>query len=247
MPDYSIIIPAFDEEAFLADTIRSLRDGMERMSTLKGEIVVVDNNSRDRTASIALSVGARVVFEPVNQISRARNAGAREAKGKYFLFVDADTKVHPRLLSRTLKTLHEEKVGAGGSTIRFDDDFPEAVSSAHLIERWNFLSLKFRMAAGSFLFCLSEAFENVGGFSEKVFAGEEIFLSFALKRWCRRNNRDFRILDEAPVVTSSRKLAWYSKGRLYAVVLLPILCPFLLRSKRFCRFWYERPKSYSAN
>ena len=243
MLEYSVIIPAYDEEVLLPETIRCLRKGMDAMPAADGEIIVVDNNSRDHTASVARSAGARVVFEPVNQISRARNAGAREAKGEYFLFVDADTRVPSRLLTQALAAMKAEKVGAGGSTLHFDSDVPEGVSSAHLIERWNCISRTFRLAAGSFLFCLREAFESVGGFSGKVFAGEEIFLSIALKRWCRCNDRDFRILDEFPVVTSSRKLAWYSKRRLYAVILLPCLCPFLLRSKRFCRFWYERPES----
>ena len=41
------------------------------------EVVVCDNNSTDRTAEIARAAGARVVFEPFNQIARARNTGAR--------------------------------------------------------------------------------------------------------------------------------------------------------------------------
>jgi glycosyltransferase involved in cell wall biosynthesis len=39
-------------------------------------VIVVDNNSTDATAELARRGGARVVFEPVNQIARARNAGA---------------------------------------------------------------------------------------------------------------------------------------------------------------------------
>ena len=243
MLEYSVIIPAYNEEVLLAETIGSLRKGMDEMPEVAGEIIVVDNNSSDQTASVARSAGVRVVFEPLNQISRARNSGAREARGERFLFVDADTQVPPRLLAQALDAMKAKKVGAGGATLRFDSHFPEGISSAHLIERWNYISRTFRLAAGSFLFCLREAFESIGGFSEKVFAGEEIFLSMALKFWCRKNALDFRILDEFPVVTSSRKLAWYSKRRLYAVILLPCLFPFLLRSKRFCRFWYERPES----
>ena len=52
-----------------------------------------DNNSKDRTAEIARAAGARVVFEPVNQIARARNAGAAAATGIWLVFVDADS--HP--------------------------------------------------------------------------------------------------------------------------------------------------------
>jgi glycosyltransferase involved in cell wall biosynthesis len=87
MISYSVIIPAYNEEALLADTIAESRRGMDELLPIAGEIIVVDNNSVDRTPKIAVASGARVVFEPVNQISRARNAGAREAKGKYFFFI----------------------------------------------------------------------------------------------------------------------------------------------------------------
>ena len=49
------------------------------------EIIVVDNNSTDNTANLA--AGAQVVFEPINQIGRARNAGAAVAVGDWLLFV----------------------------------------------------------------------------------------------------------------------------------------------------------------
>ena len=93
MISFSVIIPAYNEEALLAETIAEIRRGMDDLLPIAGEIIVVDNNSVDRTPKIATNAGARVVFEPINQISRARNSGAREAKGKYFFFVDADTVV----------------------------------------------------------------------------------------------------------------------------------------------------------
>src|SRR5438876_11028275 len=57
------------------------------------ELIVCDNNSDDRTAQIARAAGARVVFEPVNQIARARNTGAAHAAGEWLIFIDADS--HP--------------------------------------------------------------------------------------------------------------------------------------------------------
>ena len=57
------------------------------------ELIVCDNNSSDATPAIAAAAGARVVFEPVNQIGRARNAAAAAATGDWLVFVDADS--HP--------------------------------------------------------------------------------------------------------------------------------------------------------
>ena len=50
--DYSIIIPAYNEEDYLEKTLIALKQGMEQIE-LNGEIILVDNNSTDRTAEIA--------------------------------------------------------------------------------------------------------------------------------------------------------------------------------------------------
>ena len=80
-PRYSIVVPAWNEEALLPATLASLRTAMAAVPH-EGEIVVCDNNSTDGTAAAARAGGARVVFEPRNQIARARNAGARAARGE---------------------------------------------------------------------------------------------------------------------------------------------------------------------
>ena len=110
---FSIVIPAFNEENYLGNTLDSLRSGMSEISDLKGEIIVVDNNSSDKTAEVATAKGARVVFEPINQISKARNTGAKLAKGEYLIFIDADTQVSPELLGLVLKKLRYYNGGGG--------------------------------------------------------------------------------------------------------------------------------------
>ena len=62
---YSVIVPAFNEEVELARNLPLLQRAME-LSGRPGELIVVDNNSNDRTAEVARGLGARVVFEPVN-------------------------------------------------------------------------------------------------------------------------------------------------------------------------------------
>jgi glycosyltransferase involved in cell wall biosynthesis len=94
MPDYSVIIPAFNEEEFLAETILAAREAMNA-GDRKGELIVVDNNSTDSTAEVARKAGAdRVVFEAHNQIARARNAGAAATTTPLLVFVDADTRIN---------------------------------------------------------------------------------------------------------------------------------------------------------
>lgn len=88
----SVLIPAFNEEKRIGTCIRSVHAALSANARpeLQTEIIVADNNSKDATPQIARQEGAHVVFEPVNQISRARNPGARAATGDWLLFLDAD-------------------------------------------------------------------------------------------------------------------------------------------------------------
>ena len=104
----------------LPETLMNLIESMAACNELRGEIVVCNNNSTDRTAAIAKDYGARVVFEEHRQISRARNAGAREALGKYLIFIDGDTKISPVLLKKTLQSLESGKFCGGGTIAEFD-------------------------------------------------------------------------------------------------------------------------------
>jgi glycosyltransferase involved in cell wall biosynthesis len=116
---YSVIIPAFNEEIWLPRTLAALQSAMDAIP-LEGEVIVVNNNSTDRTPQIARKYNAHVAFEPVNQISRARNTGARAAKGRFFIFLDADTLVSPALLQAALDYLSSGECGGGGSLVDYD-------------------------------------------------------------------------------------------------------------------------------
>ena len=91
----SVIIPAFNEELLLGETLRHVNAAMAGFSRRgwETELIVCDNNSTDNTAKLARAAGATVVFEPFNQIARARNAGAAAACGEWLVFIDADS--HP--------------------------------------------------------------------------------------------------------------------------------------------------------
>ncbi len=69
----SIVVPAFNEEKLLGETLGCIRAAAGALDC-DIELIVCDNNSTDGTAEIARNAGAAVVFEPINQIARARNA-----------------------------------------------------------------------------------------------------------------------------------------------------------------------------
>jgi glycosyltransferase involved in cell wall biosynthesis len=205
----------------------------------QGEIIVVDNDSTDNTAGIAQTFGARVVFEPIRQIARARNSGAKTAKSTMLVFLDADTILPTPLLKQALALLESGTYCGGGTLLNFDSQLPFLADS--LVTLWNWLSKTNKLAAGSFIFCLAHAFFEIGGFDEKTYAGEEVFLSRKLRRWGKEHNLLFTILEEHPVMTSSRKFHWYSSLQIALLLLMFTVFPFALRSRSLCRFWYSRP------
>jgi len=235
---YSLIIPAYNEEAHLPATLASVRAAMQMVAE-PGEVIVVDNNSTDRTAAVARENGARVVFEPVNQISRARNAGARAATGAWLVFLDADTLLPPGLLVRAIENLRSGQIAGGGALMEMDA--PISPRYQRVVNIWTWVSRKMQWAAGSFVYCTREGFDAVGGFSLKVYAGEEVFFSHAYTKWARRQGRSFRIVESPRVLTSARKMEWYSPAQLLGLLLMMTLCPMSVRSKRLCSFWYRRP------
>lgn len=240
---YSIIVPAWNEAAFIGATLPRIRAAMATTTGHDGELIVVDNNSSDDTADIAKAAGATVVFEAKNQIARARNAGAAAASGEALVFIDADSWCSASLLQAALDRLAGGKVVGGGSSIAPDRAISGTAQRG--MDFWNRIGTTFRLAAGCFVYCRRDAFEAVGGFSNRVYAGEEIYLSRALKRWGRRNGLSFEIIASDPVVTSVRKLDWYSPMQLARQAAL-VFIPGALYSKRLCRTWYDTGKSRSS-
>jgi len=235
---YSVIIPAYNEEALLPATLSGLHRAMDSISH-KGEIIVVDNNSSDDTQNIAKKYCARVVFEPFRQIARARNRGAREARSDFLIFLDADTIIPPQLLQHAVTLLNTGKYCGGGTLINYDSQLP--FLAANLVRIWNWLSKTGKLAAGSFIFCLASGFHEIGGFDENIYAGEEISFSRKIKAWGKKNSLLFTIISDQAVITSGRKFHWYSSIQIALLLILFTIFPLALRNRSLCNFWYRRP------
>jgi glycosyltransferase involved in cell wall biosynthesis len=87
-PVVTAAIPVRDGEAYLAEAIESVL----AQSRAPDQVIVVDNDSGDRSAEIARGYGdaVEVVFEPRHGIGAARNAALRAARGSHVAFLDAD-------------------------------------------------------------------------------------------------------------------------------------------------------------
>lgn len=177
------------------------------------------------------------MFEPVNQIARARNRGAAAATGDWLLFIDADSRPRPELLADVAEVIQAGGCLAGGATVRFTDSDPVA---DFLLGIWNCLSRSRRLLAGSFVFCEAQAFRKIGGFSNELFAGEELDLTARLKQLGRETRKRIVILHRHPLVTSARKMKLYSSRELLWFFLKAAFRQKATLSNRAaCHPWYD--------
>lgn len=98
-PEISVVMPCLDEEKTIGICIEKAMAAMEQMG-VRGEIVVSDNGSKDRSVEIAESLGARVVYQPEKGYGHAYLKGIVEAEGEYIVIGDSDNTYDFRELER---------------------------------------------------------------------------------------------------------------------------------------------------
>ena len=236
----SIVIPAYNEERLLPESLAAIHNATTGL-TRRGwdyEVIVCDNNSSDATAKTAARSGAKVVFEAINQIGRARNTGAAAATGEWLLFIDADTHPSHRLLARTRSIMVSGRHLAGGAVINWETDVAWAKFGEKL---WRGASISLAWAAGSYLFVRKDIFDKLGGFNHALYVSEELDLSIRLNRAARQQGLEpLHIIRDAPAETSDRKLHLYS-GREFLTFFIRSI---LFRNRVFrepgeCNIWYD--------
>ena len=235
----SVIIPAFNEELLIEACLKSVHASLAANAKpgLTSEIIVVDNNSTDNTAELARQAGAQVVFEPVNQIGRARNTGAAVATGGWLLFVDADSILNPELFGDILRLIEEGRIVGCGSAIKMQG-LPWWASA--VLRLWTATSVLFHWAAGALVVSRADAFRDVGGFDQELYAADEITLSEKLKKWGRTRDLQFPILTKHPLESSPRKVQLYSAGEIFGQIARVMLNPRRsLQDKKHLSVWYD--------
>lgn len=177
------------------------------------------------------------MFEPLNQIARARNAGAAAAAADWLLFIDADSELSAELLADVYGVIESGLyVGCGSAMHMVGIPWWAQVT----LSAWNLLSRLTRWAAGALVLCRADAFRDVGGFNQNLYAAEEIDLSQRLKKWGRARRLRFIILRDHPLATSGRKMHLYSFPELAGQFLRLCLRPWRsLRDKSRLSMWYD--------
>ena len=198
----SVIVPAYNEEKLIGETIQHIQAARGKFSE-ESELIVVDNESTDRTREIAESAGALVAAEPTKNIGAVRNAGARAANGELFAFFDADTLVPENMLVAIDQALQDPKCLGGAVAVSYGN-FERAWLN-FLSRAWRFWGGVFNMKQGAAQFCRRSAFEEIGGYDERIFLGEDIDFYWRLTRFAKKNGGKLSFIEEPQVITSTRR------------------------------------------
>ena len=180
-PLISVVVAAYNEEEYLPRCLTAVTS--QNFPKEEYEIVVVDNNSTDKTAEIAKSFGARVIREEKQGNTYAISRGMNEAKGEIIANTDADTVVAPDWLSRIKEIFEDPKVVAATGTANMDTgnrffnwlsgDFYEGFL------KFNFLLGKTHIT-GFNMVVRRSAFEKIGGINEKFTMSSDVDLGLRM-------------------------------------------------------------------
>ncbi|RBP25689.1 cellulose synthase/poly-beta-1,6-N-acetylglucosamine synthase-like glycosyltransferase [Marinobacter pelagius] len=178
-PFVSILIPALNEEKNIKKCLISTLS--QDYPSERFEIIVMDNGSTDTTREIAESFGVRVIDAQDLRIGGVRNIGAKYSKGEILAYLDADCVADPDwLINGITLLLASQSIGAVGGPCHVPDQ------STWVQQAWGWkhkdlgTSAVDALSTGSF-FIRRDVFDNVGGFNDKIVAGEDTEISKKIK------------------------------------------------------------------
>lgn len=205
----SFVIPAYNEEAYLASCLESILEQTRELD-LSTEIIVVNNASSDRTREVALSFpGVLVVDEPRKGLTHARQAGFLTSTGQLIANVDADSRLTPGWIAKVLRTFDEtpELAALTGPLLYYDLEgmqtrmvqiFYAAAWITYVVNRY-MLRVGSMIQGGNFVVERS-ALEAIGGFNLAIlFYGEDTDIA--------------RRLNDIGPVRFTHELKMFSSGR----------------------------------
>lgn len=187
-PKVSIVIPARNEEKHISECISSVK---RQITSFPYEILVVDNASKDTTAKIAESLGAKVILEKHKGLSFARQKGLDAAKGEFIVYIDADTRLPEDWISYMIGYLeeHPRLVGASCSFHFYDGKPMDGVGvfffkqivipiASLLVRTFKRTDIIFGWA----FVVRAEALRKAGGINKKfIFYGEDTGIAYRLR------------------------------------------------------------------
>lgn len=164
----SIIIPTLNEENHLPFLLNSIK----KQDFKDYEIIVADNNSKDKTAEIAKSFGCQVV--PGGLPAKGRNEGAKIAKRDLLLFLDADLILSGDFLEKSLDEFKKRNLDIASYRLEPRTESIFIKKSFNLFYNWPITVAQKILAYGAGgILVKKEIFDRVNGFDEKIKLAED--------------------------------------------------------------------------
>jgi glycosyltransferase involved in cell wall biosynthesis len=175
-PLFSVVLPAHNEARLVGSALRSIAE--QTFGRVQVEAIVVNNGSTDGTgAAVKVAeaelpgLAVRALHDPTRGIARAKNLGARDARGRYLVFLDADSRMTRGLLARIAARAAE---GERGASIRVVADSRDTLDRAFFgLMDWG--KRLFGIRANMF-WMERGLFERLGGFDERLNQAEDLEL-----------------------------------------------------------------------
>lgn len=225
----SIVIPAYNEEKYLPKLLNCIK----KQTYKDYEVIVADANSKDKTREIAKRFGCKIVKGGMPAFGR--NNGAKSAKGKILLFLDADVQFYNNFLKNAIDEFEEKKLDIAGCYI--------CPSSNNIIDKvffsifnlWIFSTQFFYPnASGSGIFCKKLLHKKVKGFDETIKLSED--MDYA--RRCGKFGK-FRILKNAKSYVAMRRFEKEGRFKVGFKLLLSAIYRIFFGEVRSDVFQYD--------
>lgn len=201
-PLVSVVLPAHNEAPLVGAALRSI--AAQPLDPGQIEAIVVNNGSSDGTDAAVEAAKAELpgldvtlLSDPIRGIARAKNLGARQARGRYLVFLDADSRMSPGLLPRVVA---RASAGERAASIRIVADSRDTLDRAFFgLMEWGKRLFGIR---ANMCWLERALFEQLGGFDERLHQAEDLDL---LVR-ARRAGVTVGHLADAWIATSPRRL-----------------------------------------
>ena len=185
-PYVSVIVPVYNAETMIGECIEALLN--QDYPKDRYEVIVVDNDSTDRTAEVIKRYPVKYVLEDKTHTSyAARNTGARHAKGETLAFCDADQIAVRAWLSALLRRWSDPAYGAfAGEVVPAEHDSSflsryAALDENAYLQHWKHNPNSATVGSGN-MALRRELFERLGGFRTNVPSGADLLLGWGVTK-----------------------------------------------------------------
>jgi glycosyltransferase involved in cell wall biosynthesis len=241
VPTFSIVIPAYNEEAYLPATLDAVRRAEEQLGE-PVEMIVADNLSTDMTRQVAASFGAKVVMVSTKCISAVRNQGAAQATGNYLVFQDADNRMTPEVLVEIKRQMDTGRYVGGGLVNAWYDRDSLGLRVIHGLVK---CAVALTGVSMFLLYTTPAHFRAIGGFDERLLSTEDHNFALRLKAYGKGLGLRYLNLGRGEIILSSRKFDEYGDWAVFRHPAVFMRACFNNRQAAY-ELWYKPRRESSV-